>query len=127
VKRHPLSRRLARAFAPSPRAPAIAALVERRLRALADVAAGRSLHPRRREALRRSHLVQRALRRVEGSWHDGDANAVRDLVGAWGDGSLRTDPERARRFLSAADALTAAEAPEATLLCLLFELESALG
>jgi len=126
VRRHALSRRLGRALAPSPDAPAVAALVERRLLALGDVAAGRPLHPRRREALRPSPLVRRALRRVEGAWHDGDSNAVRDLVGAWGGGSPSADPELARRLLAASDALIAAGAPAATLLCLLHELEHSL-
>jgi len=122
MRRHGLSRRIGRALA----APAVAALVERRLRALGDVAAGRPLHPRRREALRPSPLVRRALRRVEGDWHDGDANLVRDLVGAWGGGPPHADPALARGLLRAADALIAARAPETTLLCLLFELEAAL-
>lgn len=128
MSRHELTRRLERALAPyGPDARAVARLVERRLRALEDVAAGRALHPRRRQALRPSTAVRRALARCEGAWHDGEANAVRDLLGAWGDAPLHEDPGLARRFRSAADSLAGAGAPDATLLCLLFELETAAG
>lgn len=127
MKRHALTRHLERALAAkSSRSADVAALVERRLRALEDVAAGRPLHPRRREALRPSPLVRRELRRFEGSWHDGDSNAVRDRVGNWGEGSPGTDPALARRYVAAGDDLVAARAPDTTLLCLLFELEAAL-
>jgi hypothetical protein len=127
LSRHPLSRRAERALARSADAVAVAALLERRLRALGDVASGRSLHPRRRAALHPSPLMRRVLRRFEESWGDGEANAVRDLIGAWGDSPPAADPGVARRLLAAADALAAARAPEPVLICFLFELEMALG
>lgn len=125
MSRRGLARRLERTLAPAPEAAEVARIVARRLRALEDVAAGRALHPRRRDSLRPSPVVRRALARCEGAWHDGEANAVRDLLGAWGDAPLHADPALARRVCAAADRLVRARAPDAALLCLLFELESA--
>jgi hypothetical protein len=48
------------------------------------------------------------------------------MVGGWGAAPPHADPLLARRLVAASEALVAARAPDPTLLCLLFELETAL-
>jgi hypothetical protein len=100
-------------------------LLEHRLTALRNVAAGRGTwpHPNRCERA----LVQRVLRHREGSWDDGDENLVRGYLDRWSRaGAGDAEASAAASLLAAVDAIGALEARPGTLFFLLWEMESML-
>jgi hypothetical protein len=93
-------------------------LLGRRLRALEAGRLPRSTADERR-------LARGILRRREGTWHDGDENLVRGLIGDWATGA--DDAEIARRWYDAAGRLASMQPRPQTVWFLLWSLESALA
>jgi hypothetical protein len=93
-------------------------LLDGRLRALQSGRLPRSTPGERR-------LARSVLRSREGSWHDGDENLVRGLIGDWGAGE--DDAERARRLYGAAGQLASMRPRAETVWFMLWTMESVLG
>ncbi len=124
---HPLVAAVRKALVPPLGADATAYLVllERRLGALVEVAAGGDVGVLADPG---SHaLARRFLRPLVGTWDDGDENLVRGYLDRWV--AAGADPVRAaaRGLAEAAAALAAIESRPATLWFFLWELESVLS
>lgn len=121
---HPLVASVAALLPDNGRRAPFLELLERRLAALREVAAGGGAwpHPDRCERA----LVQRVLRHGAERWDDGDENLVRGYLDRWSAGAADPQAEAAASLIAAADALGALEARPGTLFFLLWEMESML-
>lgn len=126
--RHPLTRAVVRALGTRAAAHrAFADLLDRRLDALARLAAGEAVTPKELgtgAAERRS--ARRFLRPREASWHDGDENRVRAHLDRWHASGEHPRQDAARALLAAAEDVAGGARPE-TLWFLLWAMESALA
>jgi hypothetical protein len=103
------------------------AVLDRRLAALAQLAALGTTTPRRLGLDRATRgLARRFLRRFEGAWDDGDENLVRGYLDRWRRPSEDPGVAAARSLLEAAAALSRIRARRGTFAFFLWEMESML-